>query len=337
MTRRTSASGSNSTSSTLGPSSGSGARREQLVGDVLHRGAGRRQVRAGGHAAVGEVDPLEEARDDLAQLGEHEIGVRAGLGQRMGPHAQQQRLVGLPRPVDPDVRQGRGRQDAAHGVEGLGLQRHAVHEVAVAGSLGEALAVVGEHRLGHLGVRVEHAVEVTHVAQPHRAAQDLGVAVVAVAAPEPGVVGDVAGALLEVRHEPPPLEHLGQQVRGLLAREVHAPELGDRVVAVLEEDPVVQLLGPLQAHRGVDRRVAGDVEVAHELVEEQAAQALGRARVTGEQRPLHDLGQVHEGEHRTVEVREVPPQDVGLRGGVLLADVDGHREPDRTGRGPREG
>jgi hypothetical protein len=50
---------------------------------------------------------------------------------------------------------------------------------------------------------------------------------------------------------------------------VHATELGHGVVAVLEEDPVVELLGPAEADRGVDRGVAGDVEVAHELVEEQ--------------------------------------------------------------------
>ena len=60
---------------------------------------------------------------------------------------------------------------------------------------------------------------------------------------------------------------------------MHAAELGDGVVAVLEEHPVVELLGPPQADGGVDGEVAGDVEVADELVEEQPAQAL---RASGE-------------------------------------------------------
>ena len=71
-----------------------------------------------------------------------------------------------------------------------------------------------------------------------------------------------------------PLEDLREQVRRLLAREVHAAELRDGVVAVLEEHPVVELLGALQADGGVDGEVAGEVEVGDELVEEQAAQAL---------------------------------------------------------------
>ena len=60
--------------------------------------------------------------------------------------------------------------------------------------------------------------------------------------------------------------------------------------------------------------VAGDVEVADELVEEQPAQALRAAAVAGEQRALDDLGQVDEGEHRAVEVGEVAAQDVGFGG-----------------------
>ena len=60
-----------------------------------------------------------------------------------------------------------------------------------------------------------------------------------------------------------------------------AAELGDRVVAVLEEDPVVELLGPLEADGGVDRLVAGDVELADELVEEEPAQGLGASASSG--------------------------------------------------------
>ncbi len=55
---------------------------------------------------------------------------------------------------------------------------------------------------------------------------------------------------------------------------MHPAELGDGVVAVLEEHLLVQLLGAPQSDRGVDGVVAADVEVADELVEEQPAQAL---------------------------------------------------------------
>jgi hypothetical protein len=37
---------------------------------------------------------------------------------------------------------------------------------------------------------------------------------------------------------------------------VHPAELGDRVVAVLEEHPLVELLGPLEPDGGVDGLVA---------------------------------------------------------------------------------
>ena len=84
---------------------------------------------------------------------------------------------------------------------------------------------------------------------------------------------------------------------------------------------------------GVDRVVAADVEIADELVEEQPPQALRAAAVAGEQRALHHLGQVDEGENRPVEIGEVPPQDVGLVGGELLGDVDRHERPS-YGRGP---
>ena len=160
---------------------------------------------------------------------------------------------------------------------------------------------------------------------PSDGAEHLGIAVEAVAAADAGVVRDVARRLLEVAHQPAPLEHLGEQVRRLLAGQVDAAELRHGVVAVLEEHPVVELLGAPQPDGGVDGLVAGDVEVADELVEEEPAEALGRAAVAGEQGALHDLGQVDQGEHRTVEVREVAPEDVCLLRLEVLGDVDGHR------------
>ena len=129
---------------------------------------------------------------------------------------------------------------------------------------------------------------------------------------------------LQIAHQPAPLEHLGEDVRRLLAGQVHAAELGDGVVAVLEEDLLVQLLGALQADRGVHGVVAADVQVADELVEEQAPQALRTAAVAGEQRTLDHLGQVDQGEDRAVEVGEVAPEDVGLVLGELLGHVRRH-------------
>ena len=138
------------------------------------------------------------------------------------------------------------------------------------------------------------------------------------------VVCDVAGRLFEVRHEPTPLEHLGEEVRGLFTGKVHATELRDGVVAILEEHLVVELLGPPKADGGVDARIATDVELADELIEEQPTQALRRARIPGEQGALDDLGEVDEREHRAVEIREIAPQDVGLFGVELLCDVHAH-------------
>ena len=89
---------------------------------------------------------------------------------------------------------------------------------------------------------------------------------------------------------------------------MHAAELRDGVVAVLEEHALVELLGALQADGRVDGEVAGEVEIADELVEEEPAQALVGARVAREQRALHDLGQVDQREDRPVEIREIRPE-----------------------------
>jgi hypothetical protein len=71
----------------------------------------------------------------------------------------------------------------------------------------------------------------------------------------------------------------------------------------------------------------GDVEVAHELVEEQPAQALGRAGVPGEEGPLDHFGQVDQGEDRQMEVGHVAPEDGLLVRGELLFYVGEHARP----------
>ena len=93
-----SASGSKSTRRTSGRRVGHRARGEQGLGQLGGVLAGVLEILAPDAASVGAVDALEERRDDLAELSQHQIGVVACLGQRMGAHAQQQRLVGLPVP-----------------------------------------------------------------------------------------------------------------------------------------------------------------------------------------------------------------------------------------------
>ena len=141
-----------------------------------------------------------------------------------------------------------------------------------------------------------------------------------------GVVRDVARALLEVAHEAATLEDLGEQIRRLLAGEVHAAQLRDGVIAVLEEHLLVELLGPIEPDRRVDSPVAADVQLVDELVEEQPPETLRRAGVAGKQRSLDDLGEVHEREDGLVQVREVPPQDVLFGGRERLGSRDQHRE-----------
>ena len=53
-----------------------------------------------------------------------------------------------------------------------------------------------------------------------------------------------------------------------------ATELGHRVIAVLHEDSLVELLCPAHPNGGIDRRVTLDVELTNKLVEEQAAETL---------------------------------------------------------------
>ena len=92
---------------------------------------------------------------------------------------------------------------------------------------------------------------------------------------------------------------------------MRAAELRDRVVAVADEDPLVQLAA--RSPSLPSQRAALGHRVG-ELLEEQAAQGARVARVAREQRALHRLGQVDEREHRAVEVRDVrrEPRALGV-------------------------
>jgi hypothetical protein len=152
---------------------------------------------------------------------------------------------------------------------------------------------------------------------------DVRVAVVAVAAPGLVVVGDVAGGLLEVGGQPTPLDALGQQVRHVLEGHVGAPELGDGVVAVLAEDLLVEPFGALRA--GGLRGGGARLELRGELVDQQPPQALRRARVAGEQRPLDHLGQRRQAEDVPVEVGDVAGEQLTLGGGEVLGHAGSSR------------
>ena len=148
------------------------------------------------------------------------------------------------------------------------------------------------------------------------------VAVVAIAAVAGGdrlVVGDVAGRLLEVGGEPAALQDLGEDVRDPLAGNVRASHLGDRVVAVAHEHPLVEARGAL-ALDSVERPLATR-DIAGELLEEEPPEGARVSGVTREQGPLDGLRQVDEAEDGPVQVGEMRPKDGLLLGGEGLDGV----------------
>src|SRR5215211_5503567 len=113
--------GSNSVSRTDGPGWTAGGASPSTASTTLAVSDRLGQVVGPGHPPVLAVDPVQERRDHLAQLGQQQVGVAAGLGQGGGPQAQQQGLVRLPGGEDAEVGGGGGRQQAAQAVEGPGL------------------------------------------------------------------------------------------------------------------------------------------------------------------------------------------------------------------------
>ena len=220
-------------------------------------------------AAVGALHPGDEARHHLLQLGEDHRAELARLGQRRGHQPQEQLLVGLAGGEDADVAQGRGGQQPAQQVERLGADR------APPGRLG---LLAARPALGRPGLDRLKAARVDREQLVHRGAElgaELVVAVVAVAAAGHRlVVGDVAGRLLEVGGEAAALQDLGEDVGDPLAGDVGAADLGDRVVAVAEEDALVEARGAL-ALLAVERPPALR-DVGGELLEVEAPH---RARV----------------------------------------------------------
>ena len=259
-------------------------------------------------AAVGPLDAGHEARHHRLDLVEDHLPVAASLRQRVGEQVQDQLLVGLAAREDPHVRQRARRQQPAQQVERLCLDRALVGRRGLVGRARKLLGRPGDDPRQRLRVDREQLVHRLRVAQA-----ELGVVVVAVAARRVGhrrVIGDVARGLLQVGAQPGPLEDLREDVGDPFAGDVRAAELRDRVVAVPEEDPLVQLCRALAlagVAAGARRR-----HVAGELVEEQPPQRALIARVAREQRALDGLGHVHQREHWPVQVREVGCQPLSL-------------------------
>ena len=218
-------------------------------------------------APVGPVDPGDEARHHQLQLAQDHPAHLARLGQRRGHQPQHQLLVGLPGGVDPDVAEGRGREQAAEEVERLGPDR------APPGALGLLVPGASVPPPTTRPARANASRSRRARPSPPELGPELVVAVVAEAAPDliwhRLVVGDVPSRLLEVGRESAALEDLGEDVGDPLAGDVGAADLGDRVVAVAKEDPLVEFRRPLPL--GAVERALADLDVARELFEEEPA------------------------------------------------------------------
>ncbi len=112
-----------------------------------------------------------------------------------------------------------------------------------------------------------------------------------------------------------------------------AADLGDRVVAVADEDPLVELRRPRPLL--VVEGAAGARGVGRELLEVEPAHGPGIARIAGKKRPFDGLRQVDQSEHRPLEIGEVGSEDRSLLGGEFL-DRIAHRAH-RSGAGRRGG
>ena len=95
-----------------------------------------------------------------------------------------------------------------------------------------------------------------------------------------------------------------------------AADLGDRVVAVADEDALVELGRPRALL--VVEGPPGARCVGRELLEVEPADGPGIARIAGKKRPFDGLRQVDQGEDGAVEIGEVGSEDRSLLGGEFL-------------------
>ena len=270
-------------------------------------------------AAVGALDPGDEARHHLLQLAQDHAAVLARLRQRRGHQPQQQLLVGLSRGVDADVAQRRRGQQAAQQVERLGADR------APPGPLG--LAVAARPALGGPRLDPLQRARVDREELVHRRAE-LGPELARrgssgsrrrrprAAACRRGCSGstargrrpvDPAAAPWSARWRPT-RRRRGRRRPGRSSRRRSRGRRARR--------------GPRRALPRPRRRAASAAgDVGRELLQVEAAHRPGIPRIAGKKRPLDRLRQVDEGEHGPVEVGEVRGEQGPLLGGELLDRV----------------
>jgi hypothetical protein len=304
--------------------------------------AARRQDAGGGSARarveieqpVAPLRALHERRDEPAELRLHRAAEVAALGERARVEAVQEVLERLAGREDAEVRERRARQVAPHHVACVRAHGRAVRplrrlqEVLVPLDVlpGERLARlrvpdldgldredlldVPDHRVDLRGVRRKEAV---HERREGRAVARREQRLLAL--PEevprgvPLVEADVARGLLEERDpDARVLERLRGDVRRPFHGHVRGAKLRDGVVAVADEDAVVERAGPPERLAVVRRRPAGEEAFrepfpAHELVEEDAAEALRRPAVAREEGACDFLRELQP-ENGRVDVRE---------------------------------
>src|SRR5713226_6761863 len=123
---------------------------------------------------------------------------------------------------------------------------------------------------------------------------ELGSAVIKEAAVATGPVEPhVSGRLLERRNaDAAVFERLGGERGCALDGDVRARELGDRVVSIPDQDPLIELFSAADRHHvvridtGGGQRVKAGVGLVDELVEQYLPKALLGARVAREQSSL---------------------------------------------------
>ena len=200
------------------------------------------------------------------------------LRQLMSGHLCDQVLEGTPVAEEAEVGQRAGGQQAAEEVERFGARGGLPRSVRLAFLLRKPLADRVGRRLDERAVRLEQGVRRRFVA---RIGQLRATVIEEAAARVAAVESDVACRLLE-RRDPDPavLERLRGQGRSLLDRDMRTRQLGDRVVAVADEDPFVELLSPANRDHvvigrpGVGKALKPRVRFVDELVQQHAAQAL---------------------------------------------------------------
>ncbi len=247
-----------------------------------------------GRPAVLLVDrPADEGRDDLRELPVDLHRQATAFGQLLAGHLGDQVLERPPVAVKAEVGQGAGREQAAEDVEGLGARGRTPASLGLAGHDRKSLADLGQDPVEQLGEGLEQVVG-GQLVDP---VPKLGRPVVGIAAiGGRSVEADVASGLLERRKaDPGVLECLGGERRYAFHGEVGARQLGDRVVAVADQHPLVELLCAPGRSDSTRVRLGGQgreaqVGLPQEFVEEDAAEALLGSRIAGEERALDDLG-----------------------------------------------